>query len=422
LKQGTIGGTIIAQQAFSLPGNVTSPDFVNVNFNPYPGIAVTPGSTYVLDLIVQGPNTVRWYDMTPAGYSGGTAITNGSPDTSVDYLFKTYGFGNTITMNILWNTVSSNITLASKTQPIPAVDAPIIMRFNLTTPIAVTPGDPYVIELIQTPESAGWYIVSPTGGYSEGAAITNGKPNSHADYLFATYGASYALTVSIRSGTIGGPLIGSTVATIPLTAYALIHVDFPGTIPLAPGTQYVIELNETVQSMRWYIVQPAGAYLGGSAITNGVAIPNADYIFQTYAPAGLTPTTLSISFAPTTLNMTTPSGTGTITVTLTPSIAGEPIALYYTTNPAGNWTTITTGHTDPTGKFAVGWKPPQTGTYYFRADFTGDINYAGSTTTSAPNAMTVVPEFPQNLITLITALALSLVQITFIRKMKRTTG
>jgi hypothetical protein len=237
--------------------------------------------------------------------------------------------------------------------------------------------------------------------------------------LFATYGASYQLTISIRSGTISGPLIGSTTATIPLTPYALIHVDFPGTIPLTPGSHYVIELNETVQSMRWYIVQPAGAYLEGSAINNGIPIPNGDYIFQTYASPGLTPTTLSISFAPTTLNITALSGTGTITVTLTPSVAGVPIALYYTTNPAGNWTTITTGHTDSTGKFAVGWQPPQAGTYYFRADFSGNVNYAGSTTTSEPNAMTVVPEFPPTLFGLIAALALSLVQITLIRKMKK---
>ena len=199
----------------------------------------------------------------------------------------------------------------------------------------------------------------------------------------------------------------------------MIHVDFPGTIPLAPAGHYVIELNESVQSMHWFIVDPGGGYLGGSAITNGLPDPNGDYIFQTYTTPGLTPTTLNISFTPATLNMTAPPGTGTITVTLTPTVAGEPISLYYSTNSSGPWTTLVTGHTDPTGKYTVAWKPPQTGTYYFRADFAGDFNYAGSTTTTAPNSMVVVPEFPPTLVGLVAVLALAIVQIAFIARMKR---
>jgi len=416
LRQGTISGAIIAQQNVSIP--VGGPAFVNVAFYPYPGIAVTPGSTYVLDLVASGPNTVRWYDKIPAGYSGGPAITDGSPDSSLDYLFQTYGFGNTITMNIHWNTISGP-TLASKTEPIPPMDAPIMMRFNFTTPIAVSPGALYVIELLQNPESVRWYIVSPGGGYPGGTAITDGKPDPNGDYLFDTYGAGNTLTVSIRSGSISGSMIGSTAATVPLTSYALFHVDFPGTIPLTPGGHYVIELNETVQSMRWYIVDPAGAYPAGNAITDGIANPNGDYLFQTYGPPGLTPTTLSISFTPTTLNLTAPPGTGTISVTLTPAVAGEPIALYYSTSPSGNWITLNTGHTDPTGKYTIAWQPPQTGTYYFRADFAGDVNYAGATTTSAPNAMIVVPEFPPVLVGLMATLAVGLVQVVLIRRMRR---
>jgi len=168
--------------------------------------------------------------------------------------------------------------------------------------------------------------------------------------------------------------------------------------------------------MRWFIVDPGGGYPAGSSITNGVADPNGDYLFQTYGPPGITPTTLSIGFVPTTLNLTAPPGTGTITVTLTPAVAGEPIALYYSTISTGNWTTLSVGHTDPTGKYTVAWLPPQTGTYYFRADFAGDSNYAGSTTTSTPNAMIVVPEFQPVLLGFITLLALSLTQIIFMHR------
>jgi hypothetical protein len=204
-----------------------------------------------------------------------------------------------------------------------------------------------------------------------------------------------------------------------LTAYALIHVDFPGTIPLTPGALYVIELQESVKSMQWFIVDPGGTYPGGTAITNGSANSNGDYIFQTYGPPGLTPTTLSIAYAPATLNLTAPPGTGTITVTLSPNVAAEAISLYYSSGSTGPWTTITTGHTDPTGRFTTAWAPPQPGTYFFRADFAGDVNYAASTTTTAPNAMTVVPEFPIGLLPLITVLTLSLLQLVLIRRNRK---
>jgi hypothetical protein len=414
LRQGTIIGTILAQQNFTLP--ISGPTLVSVVFTPYPGITVIPGSTYVLDLVGSGSNTVRWYNQIPAGYTGGTAYTDGNADASLDYIFQTYGFGDTITMNIHWNSISGP-TLASATIPIPPMDFPIMVRFNLTTPIAVSPGSKYVIELLQTPQSVRWYYVSPAS-YAGGSAITDGTPKSNQDYLFDTYGAGTALTVNIRSNAINGQIIGSTIATIPLTDYALIHVDFAGTIPLAPGSLYVIELQESVESMRWYIVDPGGAYSGGTAITGGAADPNGDYIFQTYGPPGLTPTTLSISYAPATLNLTAP-GTGTITATLSPTVAGEPISLYYSTSASGPWSTITTGHTDPTGKVTIAWSPPQTGTYYFRADFAGDVSYAASTTTTAPNAMIVVPEFPMGLIPIVTAIALTLLQFLLARRTRK---
>jgi len=415
LRQGTIQGIVVAQQNFTLP--VSGPSMVSVVFNPYPGIDVIPGSTYVLDLVGSGSDTVRWYNQIPAGYGGGTAYTDGNVDASLDYFFETYGFGNTITMNIHWSSISGP-TLASVTLPIPPMDTPIMMRFNLTAAIAVSPGAKYVIELLQTPQSVRWYIVSPAN-YSGGSAITDGTPKSNQDYLFDTYGASSSLTVNIRSNAISGPLIGSTTATIPLTGYALIHVDFPGTIPLTPGSLYVIDLQENVKSMQWFIVDLGGSYSGGTAITDGSADPNGDYIFQTYGPPGLTPTTLSINYAPATLNLTAPPGTGTITVTLSPNVAAEPISLYYSSGSTGPWTTITTGHTDPTGRFATAWAPPQPGTYFFRADFAGDVNYAASTTTTAPNAMIVVPEFPLGIVPLMTVLALVMLQLVLIRRSRK---
>jgi hypothetical protein len=99
---------------------------------------------------------------------------------------------------------------------------------------------------------------------------------------------------------------------------------------------------------------------------------------------------------------------------------GEPISIYYSVNAIGPWTLIGTGNTDPTGMYTVSWSPPANGTYYFRADFSGDSNYSTSTTTSAPNSMIVIPELPMALVTVIAALALGTLQVMVRRIKKRT--
>ncbi len=417
IRQGTITGTVVGTQTFSVP--VAGPSFVSVYFTPYPGVTLTPGMPYVLDLVGGGPATIRWYIQTPGGsYPGGTAITDGSADAAGDYLFKTYGFGDKITMNIHSSTIGGPV-VATKTLPIPPMDFPIMMRFDLSSPISVTPGSTYVIELQQSPRSVRWYIVTPGGGYLGGTAVTDGTADANGDYLFDTLGAGDSLTVNIRAGSIGGTILGTAIATVPLTPIALLHVDLPAPIATTPGSQYVIELQQSVESMRWYVVNPGGAYAGGTAITSGALEAAGDYIFQTYAAPGPAATSLMISFLPPTVDIgTSPAGTGTITATLSPAVPGLPISLYYGLSPVGPWTLISTGMTDAAGKYTVTWAPPATGTYFFRADFAGDSSYAASTVTSTPNSMAVIPEFTPALVGAISALALGIFHVLH-RRSKR---
>ena len=199
IREGTITGTILGSQTFSVP--VSGPSWVSVYFTPYPGVTLTPGSTYVLDLVGGGAYTVRWYNQpSGASYSGGSAITDGNPEPGGAYLFKTYGFGDKITMNIHSGAIDGPV-VANKTLPIPPMDFPIMMNFTFNSPVAVTPGSTYVIELQQSPESVRWYIVTP-GTYPVGTAITDGSPEPNGDYLFDTYGAGSSLTVNIRTGSI----------------------------------------------------------------------------------------------------------------------------------------------------------------------------------------------------------------------------
>ena len=414
IRQDTITGGIIGSQNFTVP--VGGPAWVPVYFTPYPGVSLTPGNTYVLDLVGSGVASVRWYQQAPATYSGGNAITDGSPQPTADYLFKTYGFGNSITMNIHSGTIGAAV-VASKTLPIPLMDFPIMMKFTLDTPIMVTIGSSYVIELQQTPESVRWYVVDPAGAYPGGTAITDGSADPNGDYLFNTYGAGTSLTVNVRGGSIGGSILGSVTGTVPVTIPTLFHVDFPAPIAVTPGDPFVIELQQNdAQSMRWDLVNPGG-YANGTAITDDVPNPSVDYLFQTYTKAGPTATSVSIDFAPPTVNIaTSPPGAGTITATISPATPGLPISIYYATDPAGNWTLITTGNTDGAGKLTVNWTPPANGIYYFQATFAGDASHLASNVTSSPNSMTAVPEFP--MITFTLALSIGLFKVVGVRLRK----
>lgn len=90
VRQGTISGSMVGTQVFSVP--VQGLAWVSVYFDPSPGVAVVPGMPYVLELVAAGPAALRWYIMTPGGYyAGGTAITDGVPDPNGDYFFKTFG-------------------------------------------------------------------------------------------------------------------------------------------------------------------------------------------------------------------------------------------------------------------------------------------------------------------------------------------
>ena len=188
--------------------------------------------------------------------------------------------------------------------------------------------------------------------------------------------------------------MATATGSVPLTSPTLVHVNFPSTA-LTPGNLYVIELQQNVQSMRWYIVDPGGAYAGGTAINSGVIDSSGDYVFNTYAGTSPTSTSLAVSFTPPTVDIGThPPGNGTVTATISPAVAGLPISIYFGTSTAGPWTLISTGPTNVSGQYTVTWLPPTTGTYYFRADFAGNSSYSPSTTTSAPSSMVAIPEFP----------------------------
>jgi hypothetical protein len=124
--------------------------------------------------------------------------------------------------------------------------------------------------------------------------------------------------------------------------------------------------------------------------------------------AGVISTSLAIGFVPPTVDIgTIPAGTATITAALTPNVAGKTVVLYYSKGSAiGPWTLISSGPTNGAGQLSFVWTPPETGTYFFRADFAGDATHGASTTTSDPASLVVIPEFPAAILPLLIVLTL----------------
>jgi len=95
------------------------------------------------------------------------------------------------------------------------------------------------------------------------------------------------ITVNIRSGNIGGPILGTTIQTVNIPALpgAFVHFDFPSTVPLTLGNIHVIEVQST-NSVLWWSSNTINLdlYTPGQGITFGVIkIPCClDFLFKTF--------------------------------------------------------------------------------------------------------------------------------------------
>lgn len=150
--------------------------------------------------------------------------------------------------------------------------------------------------------------------------------------------------------------------------------------------------------------------LGGPALAHLSPDPN----------PGPRPTYLTISFMPSKVDIGThPPGTVSITATISPGGAGLLISISFGTFPSGPWTLISAGSTDASGNYTVTWSPPATGTYYFKADFEGNIDYLSSSATSGPSSMVAVPELPLGAFGVTVLLTIAITEIRSRRFRKR---
>ncbi len=191
---------------------------------------------------------------------------------------KTAGVGSTITMNLHSGTIGGAIIGTASFFMVPGPHA--FVHTDMPSPVPVTPGAVYVIELTDPSGTVRWWL---DGGatYPGGTFIDTGAPSPGLDAGFKTFGVTNSLTANVHSGSIGGPIVGTSTLSISVESPTWQHIDFTQ-FGITPGSTYVLELSVPQDSLVWHITIPGGTYPGGNAITNGNPQAGADYYFKTY--------------------------------------------------------------------------------------------------------------------------------------------
>jgi hypothetical protein len=128
-----------------------------------------------------------------------------------------------------------------------------------------------------------------------GQSFTPARNNIVAvDLFLGTFGslqADRSLTVTVRTGSVSGPVLASSTRTFSagtnaglLTAPIVAHFDFPAGVPLTPGTKYFLEFSGTFADNEGRIVASGSgaSYTGGDRIFSGIVDTFRDYAFRTY--------------------------------------------------------------------------------------------------------------------------------------------
>lgn len=148
--------------------------------------------------------------------------------------------------------------------------------------------------------------------------------------------------------------------------------------------------------------QPGGVDITAYALNYNTAVTTS----LTIGPSPVQ-TSLGISFTPQTIDIgAIPPGAASITVVLSPAVPVKTILLYQSKSSAsGPWNSIGSCQTDSSGMCQLSWQPPETGTYFFKAEFSGDESYSPATAISGPDALVVIPEFSHAEVLWIVAIA-----------------
>ena len=232
---------------------------------------------------------VRELDAAEITYSGGDAIDYHSPIgqsfkpsyplfTGFDvYLMNDEPATRAVTMKLRSGTIGGTV-IGSKTFSVSASSAWAWIHSDMSSPVPVNPGSLYVIELVESVGGVNWGI-NLAGTYTGGNAIIMGADKPAYDNMFKTFGISDSVTANIRSGAIGGSVVGTSTKSVSVQGFTWTHIDFTQ-FSITPGSIYVLELVDTYGSLSWAWSSGAG-YAGGTSFMMGTPA-DGDCYFRTY--------------------------------------------------------------------------------------------------------------------------------------------
>lgn len=90
------------------------------------------------------------------------------------------------------------------------------------------------------------------------------------------------ITVIIRKGTIGAPVLATQSQVVLASFVGLAHFRLLTLLPVTPGDVYVLEVQATKPTHGWFDGQEGVGYPGGRAIQFGEPEGRTDFAFQTY--------------------------------------------------------------------------------------------------------------------------------------------
>jgi len=231
----------------------------------------------------------REQDAAEITYSGGDAIDYHSPIgqsfkpsyplfTGFDvYLMNDEPATRAVTMKLRSGTIGGTV-IGSKTFSVSASSAWAWIHSDMSSPVPVNPGSLYVIELVESVGGVNWGI-NLAGTYTGGNAIIMGADKPAYDNMFKTFGISDSVTANIRSGAIGGSVVGTSTKSVSVQGFTWTHIDFTQ-FSITPGSIYVLELVDTYGSLSWAWSSGAG-YAGGTSFMMGTPA-DGDCYFRTY--------------------------------------------------------------------------------------------------------------------------------------------
>jgi hypothetical protein len=133
------------------------------------------------------------------------------------------------------------------------------------------PGDGVTIQTIATPYGQSFTPTLASVGFIR-LLLDDNQPGN---------GVGATVYVNLRSGSVGGPIIGTTAALTFFDSFANVATfSFPSPVSVTPGAVYYFQPATRGFSDQWNVVAGEEPYPGGSVWVGGSAVPSSDYWFR----------------------------------------------------------------------------------------------------------------------------------------------